>query len=207
MIKRMLSLTLAALMLLAVMISAAAGEELPEAKTYYVYTETGKDLNVRDEPGGAIIGKLPYGTKVEVIAVINEDWAMIGFTYNKPGYGTGEWPAYVNRRYLIDVSPDMLKEIIQKEREAYSGDPMTDINAEFLSAKDIENYKITVRPARVTSWVNMRWIPSETGMIICAYKAGEELTVLKETDHYLQVQDPDSGDVGYVHKKFVVRVQ
>ena len=207
MIKRMLSLTLAALMLLAVMISAAAGEELPEAKEYYVYTENGKDLNVRDEPGGNIVGTLPYGTKVTVSGVINEEWAMITFTYNKEGLGSGEWPAYVSRRFLIDVPPEALKEIIAKEKEAYTGDPMTDINAEFLSARDVENYKISIRPARVTSWVNMRWIPSETGMIICAYKAGEELTVLKETDHYVQVQDTDTGDVGYIHKKFMLRVQ
>ena len=82
---------------------------------------------------------------------------------------------------------------------------MTDISAEFASAEDVDNYRVIIRPARVTSWVNMRWIPSEAGMIITQYKANAELIVLKETDHYLQVQDPDTGDVGYIHKKFAAR--
>ena len=82
---------------------------------------------------------------------------------------------------------------------------MTDINAEFASAVDVDDYKITARPARVTSLVYMRWIPSETGRIIIGYKATEQLIVLKELDHYLQVQDPDTGDVGYIHKKFAAR--
>jgi hypothetical protein len=51
----------------------------------------------------------------------------------------------------------------------------------------------------------MRWIPSETGRVITRYKATEELIVLKEMDHYLQVQDPDTGDVGYIHKKFAAK--
>ena len=51
----------------------------------------------------------------------------------------------------------------------------------------------------------MRWIPSETGRVIAQYKATEALIVLKEMDHYLQVQDPDTGDVGYIHKKFAAR--
>ena len=70
---------------------------------------------------------------------------------------------------------------------------------------DVDDYKITARPARVTSLVNMRWIPSETGRIIAQYKATEQLIVLKELKYYLQVRDPDTGDVGYIHKKFAVR--
>ena len=71
---------------------------------------------------------------------------------------------------------------------------------------DVENYKITVRPARVTSWVSMRWFPSQVGPVLKTYKATEELIVLKEMDHYLQVQDPDTGDVGYIHKMFAAKL-
>ena len=129
---------------------------------------------------------------------------MITFQYDN-GSGMGEWPAYVNRRFLIPVEPDLLKKLIEEEKESMSGDPLTDINEEFRSAKAVEPYKVMARPARVTSWVNMRWIPSETGMIIAEYKATEELTVLKELDHYLMVQDPDTGDVGYIHKQFAAK--
>ena len=80
-----------------------------------------------------------------------------------------------------------------------------DITEEFKNAKTVEPYKVTMRPARVTSWVNMRWIPSETGMIIARYKATEELVVLKELKYWLMVKDEDTGEIGYIHKKFAAR--
>lgn len=203
--KRILSLMLAAVLVLAVFVPAGIAEEVKEGNDYYVYTENGKGLNVRSEPGGDIVGQLRYGDKVTVDSFINESWAMITYHYDKEGSGMGDWPAYVNRRFLIEIQPDELKKLLEEEESSYTGDPLTDINAEFLSAKDVEPYKITARPARVTSWVNMRWIPSETGLVVAQYKATEELTVLKEMDHYLQVQDPDTGDVGYIHKKFASR--
>lgn len=205
MTKRILSLILAALLLAGLIPAAVADEEA--GNTFYVYTENGNDLNVRSEPMGDIVGMLKYGSEVEVTTFINDNWAMIAFTYDKPGFGTGEWPAYINRRFLISVKPETLQEAIAAEKEAYSGDPMEDISAEFASAVDVENYRVDIRPARVTSWVNMRWIPSETGMIIHQYKANDELIVLKELRFYLQVQDPETGDVGYIHKKFATRDQ
>ena len=197
MLKRILSLTLAAALALAVFATAAFAEAIEEEVTYYVYTENGKDLNVRNAPNGDIIGSLPYGEEVKVTAIINDYWALIEFQDDVPGY--------VNTRFLVPVHPDEIKKAIEEEQEHITGDPMTDIDAEFASAVDVENYKITCRPARVTSVVSMRWIPSETGRVIARYKATEELIVLKELDHFLQVQDPDTGDVGYIHKKFAAK--
>ena len=197
MLKKILSLTLAAVFMLAVIASAAIAEEAVEKKTYYVYTENGKALNVRNAPNGEVIGHLNYGEKVEVKSFINDYWALISFRNDEP--------AYVSARFLITVEPEELKKAIEEELETITGDPITDIDAEFAAAVDVEDYKITARPARVTSVVNMRWIPSETGRIIAQYKATEQLIVLKELAHYLQVQDPDTGDVGYIHKKFAAR--
>ena len=203
--KRILSLILAALLALAAFVPAGAAGDTPEENAFYIYTENGKALNVRSEPGGEIVGTIAYGTKVEILSFINENWAMISFRYDKAGSGTGDWPAYINRRYLIDVEPEAVEKAIAEEKETYSGDPEADIRAEFRSAVSVEHYRITVRPARVTSWVNLRWVPSESGMIITQYKAGDELTVLKELDHYLQVMDPFTGDVGFIHKKYAAR--
>jgi hypothetical protein len=197
MLKRILSLTIAAVLALAVFATAAFAEEVTEETTYYVYTENGKDLNVRNAPNGDIIGTLPYGEEVKVTAIINDYWALIEYQNGEPGY--------VNSRFLVPVHPDEIKKAIEEEQEHITGDPLTDIDAEFASAVDVENYKVTCRPARVTSVVSLRWIPSETGRVIARYKATEELIVLKELDHYLQVQDPDTGDVGYIHKKFAAK--
>ena len=195
MLKKILLLALAMMLVLAAFTSAFA-EEVTEEKQYYVYTDNGNDLNVRDTPNGDIIGKVQYGQAVDVISFVNDYWAMISF---------GDGQGYVASRYIVPVDPEIIRKAIEEELDSYTGDPMTDIDAEFASAVDVDDYKITARPARVTSVVNMRWIPSETGRIIAKYKATEELVVLKELRYYLQVQDPDTGDVGYIHKKFAAR--
>ena len=194
MLKKILALTLAVVIALAY--TAVFAEEVKEDNTYWVYTDNGKELNVRNAPGGDIIGELKSGEQVAVVSFINDEWAVI--TYR-------DEPGYVSTRFLIKVDPEELKKVIEEEQSEITGDPMTDIDAEFASAVDVDDYKITARPARVTSLVYMRWIPSETGRIIIGYKANEQLIVLKELDHYLQVQDPDTGDVGYIHKKFGAR--
>ena len=194
MLKKILALTLAVVIALAC--TAVFAEEVEEDTTYWVFTDNGKELNVRNAPGGDIIGELKPGEQVAVVSFINDEWAMI--TYR-------DEPGYVSTRFLIKVDPEELKKVIEEEQSEITGDPMTDIDAEFASAVDVDDYKITARPARVTSLVYMRWIPSETGRIITGYKATEQLIVLKELDHYLQVQDPDTGDVGYIHKKFGAR--
>ena len=48
MLKRILSLTLAAVIALAVFATAAFAEAIDEGVIYFVYTENGKDLNVRN---------------------------------------------------------------------------------------------------------------------------------------------------------------
>ena len=195
MLKKILLLALAMMLVLAAFTSAFA-EEVTEEKQYYVYTDNGNDLNVRDTPNGDIIGKVQYGQAVDVISFVNDYWAMISF---------GDGQGYVASRYIVPVDPEIIRKAIEEELDSYTGDPMIDIDAEFASAVDVDDYKITARPARVTSVVNMRWIPSETGRIIAKYKATEELVVLKELRYYLQVQDPDTGDVGYIHKKFAAK--
>ena len=203
MIRRILSLMLAALMLAA--FGTAVAEEAGDTAEYYVYTENGKTLNVRLAPNGEIIGKLHFGDQVKVNVLADENWAVITFHYNHPENGEGDWDAYVNRRYLVKVDPALIQEALAQETDKVSGDPWTDIQREFAAATAVEPYQITARPARVTSWVNMRWVPSEVGTIIAKYKATEKLVVLKELDSYLQVQDPDTGDVGYIHKMFANR--
>ena len=195
MLKKILALTLAVVIALAC--TAVFAEEVEEDTTYWVFTDNGKELNVRNAPGGDIIGKLKYGEKVTVVSFINGEWAAINYKDSELGY--------VSTRFLIKADPEEVKRLIEEEQSEITGDPMTDINAEFASAVDVDDYKITARPARVTSLVYMRWIPSETGRIIIGYKATEQLIVLKELEHYLQVQDPDTGDVGYIHKKFGAR--
>jgi len=204
--KRMLSLLLTCALLLGLCASAALAEGAEPARTLYVYSENGKAVTVRQTPNGAIVGRMEVGTPVEVTGPTDEAWAEITFHYTHPETGEGDWKAYVNRRFLIDIEPAELDRLLRDEAESYTGDPLTDINSEFAAAVTVEPYMITVRPARVTSSVPMRWLPSENSMVVnFHYVATEKLRVLKELKHYLQVQDPDTGDVGYIHKKFAAK--
>lgn len=200
MMKRLLALALTALMLLACAFSAVAEEN---DRDYYIYTENGKPLNVRSLPNGPIVGALKSGTKIEVDSLVNDSWALISFQYDNGADGVGNWPAYVNRRFLTREDPAAKTE--GAEAEESTGDPMADINAEFAAAVPVEHYQIMIRPARVSSWVNLRWIPGTTGMVIAEYKANDKLTVLMELKNYLMVQDPKTGRIGYIEKGFAVR--
>ena len=206
MTKRIISLLLAALLTLGVFGAVSLAEEKEgETSVYYVYTENGKPLNVRLAPNGEIVGTLASGDEVHVTSFIDGNWAEISFHYDHPEKGEGDWTACVNRRFLITITPDELARLIEAGENEHSGDLMTDISVEFANARKVESYRIMIRPPRVTSWANLRWIPSESGMIITQYPATKELVVLKELKNYLQVQDPETGDVGYIHRKYASR--
>lgn len=213
--KRFLS-TLLVLMLLAVLYipAAAAEDETPpkEAGSYYVYTENGKGLNVRDEPSfrGKVVGSLKCGSKIHVDAFTDENWALILYKYDKPGYGTGEYAAWVNRRYLTKKKPaaKSSKNSVSAETagtDADASDALSEMNSEFRGAKEVEKpYAVTLRPTRVTGWVNVRWAPSLSAEILATYKANDQLLVIRELPNWLQVEDPDTGSVGFVRRNFIV---
>ncbi len=207
--KRFLTLVLAAALVLTAMIPMAMAEDDTPAKGsgyYYVYTENGKGLNVRKTPGGEKVGVLKYGARIYVEAFTDETWALITYRYNQPGYGTGDYAAFVNRRYLTKKKPPAKPAgTANKTSTAPAADPLAEINDEFKSAKDVEPYKISVRPTRVSGWVNMRWAPSKSAELLATYKANDQLLVIKELKNWLQVEDPDTGDVGFVSKSFVAQ--
>ena len=82
-------------------------------------------------------------------------------------------------------------------------DPFEEITEEFTQAKVVDPYQVVTRPARVTSWAALRWAPSRSATLMATYPANQELTVLKETPHWLQVENLETLDVGYISKKAV----
>ena len=69
----------------------------------------------------------------------------------------------------------------------------------------MEAFAVTVRPSRASGWVNLRWAPSKQAEVMATYKANAKLLVIRETDHWYQVEDQDTGDVGFIDKQFVVK--
>ena len=49
----------------------------------------------------------------------------------------------------------------------------------------------------------MRWAPSNSAELIATYPDNSQLLVIRETTNWLQVEDQDTGDVGFISRQFV----
>ena len=206
--KRLMSLILAAVVAALLLVPAAMAEDDSVPATagyYYVYTENGKGLNVRNTPGGQVVGSLKYGTRI--YCYYNDNgWALIDYTYDMPGYGKGTYACFVSSRYLRKTKPPARNSGSTATATVTPAAGLLDeINAEFATAKKVEPYKVIVRPTRASGWVNLRWAPSVNAELLATYGANSQLLVIAETDNWLQVEDQDTGSVGFIKKEFVAK--
>ena len=208
--KRLIALLMVLVLAAGLIPAALAEDDTPMASEgyYYVYTENGKGLNVRSTPGGDVVGSLKYGTKIYCYYRDGGNgWALIDYYYNNPGYGYGTYAAYISSRYLRKNKPPARNGGSSSSSSASSAstDVTAEINAEFKSAKKVTPFIVTVRPTRASGWVNLRWAPSKSAEIMATYKANQKLLVVKELNNWYQVEDQDTGDVGFISKQFVVK--
>ena len=218
MTRRLVSLLLAVLMVLAVASCALAEDNTPDGNAgyYYVKTPNGKGLNVRDAPNGKVIGSLKYGTRIHVDTFTTPQWALILYRYDN-GYGMGEYAAWVSTRYLTRTKP---AKFVKNNTGTNTGtaapaapasvpaaaSTLAAVNAIYRTAAQvIAPYTVVARPSRSSGWVNLRWAPSVDAERIATCPQGKTLTVLVELKDWYQVQDPATGMVGFVSSKYVVR--
>ena len=211
--KRITAALLALMLMLSVAVTAAVAEIGDDysatAGYYYVYTENGKGLNVRDEPNGKVVGSLKYGTRIYCYYYDGGNgWALIDYNYDKPGYGRGTYACFISNRFLRKSKPPA------RTKSTAATVPVADtaavssieaLNQEFLSAVRVTPFVITVRPSRASGWVNLRWAPSMESTIMATYKANDQLRVLQETTNWYQAEDPETGSVGFISKEYVVK--
>ena len=207
--KRLIALLMVLVLAAGLIPAAIAEDDTPMASEgyYYVYTENGKNLYVRSTPGGEIVGSLKYGTKIYCYYRDGGNgWALIDYYYNNPGYGYGTYAAYISSRYLRKNKPPARNSgSSSSSSSSASVDVAAEIDAEFKSAKKVTPFVVTVRPTRASGWVNLRWAPSKSAQLMATYKQNEKLLVIKETNNWYQVEDQDTGDVGFINKQFVVQ--
>ena len=207
--KRLIALLMVLVLAAGLIPAALAEDDTPMASEgyYYVYTENGKGLNVRSTPGGQTVGSLKYGTRVYCYYRDGGNgWALIDYYYNNPGYGYGTYAAYISSRYLRKNKPPARNSgSSSSSSSSASADVAAEIDAEFKSAKKVTPFVVTLRPTRASGWVNLRWAPSKSAQLMATYKQNEKLLVIKETNNWYQVEDQDTGDVGFINKQFVVQ--
>ena len=208
MIKKIISLALVAV-LAAMLIPALAAADY--YGTQWVYTDNGKSLRVRSTPstGDNVIGTLKYGAEVTVVQMYSNGWAQILWEQNDYGeFGT----AYVQRRFLVNHKPSSQPVQPSSPSSGTSSDVtdyakvFTSMNTEFRSAKKVTApYTVIARPSRASGWVNLRWAPTTEAERIATCKQGKELTVLAELKNWYQVQDPETGMIGFISRQYVTR--
>ena len=212
MMKRTAAMILAMLLMLTACVSAAMAEDdtpMGSAGYYYVYTENGKGLNVRSTPGGQVVGSLKYGTRVYCYYKDGGNgWALIDYSYDMPGVGYGTYACYISSRFLVRNKPaarNSSSGSAASQTSTASAGGIQALNKEYRSAKKVTPFKVTVRPSRVSGWVNMRWAPSKETEVLATYRANQQLLVIEELDNWYQVEDQDTGSVGFVSKQYVTR--
>lgn len=204
MTKKLLSLAFIAMMLAMFIPSVAS------ADGWYVYTDDGKSLNVRSEPmkGNNVIGSLKYGESVSVRMTMANGWAVIDWVH------ADNYVAYVQSRFLVNYKPapksssSSSKSSSSKTSSSSSSGgtaTISGINAEFKAAKQVTPYTVVARPSRASGWVNLRWAPATEAELITTCPQGKELTVIAELKSWYQVEDPDTGMIGFISSKYVTR--
>ncbi|MCR5567304.1 MAG: SH3 domain-containing protein [Clostridiales bacterium] len=208
--RKIIAMIIAVITAIMMIVPAALAEDNtpPDSEGYYyVYTENGKGLNVRESPGGRTVGSLKYGSRIYCYYRDGGNgWALIDFKYDN-GYGYGTYAAFVSSRYLRKTKPEPRTggSSSKSSSSSAAADTISEINAEFRSARKVTPFTVTVRPSRTSGWVNMRWAPSKSAEVVATYKQNEKLLVIKETNNWYQVEDQDTGDVGFISKQFVAQ--
>ena len=199
--KKIFGLLLAVMMLAALAVPAAAEDQ---GTDMYVYTKNGKNLMIRSSMSTKednIVGSLPYGAKVVTFGKPQNGWIYIQW---------GEYgDHYVMSRYLVKNKPAPFDpssapaETSSKSFDSTSATTVEQINTLLASAKSVQPYAVTVRPVRASGWVYLRWLPSKNSRQIATYGANPQLLVIAELKDWFQVEDPDTGRVGFVYKSYI----
>jgi len=194
--KRIMSLVLA--LAIAMGCLCAFGAASGEIETWYVKTGDGKTLNVRDVYSGEVIGRLNYGTSVAVDQFIG-DWAIILYG----SYGD----AKVMKKFLVRNDPGKYVPSGEDGTVLHDSDlgsqTVDGMNKQYkLMVYVAEPYTVLCVPTTRTGTVNLRWGPSKNTNLVAKVPADYELTVLAESKNWLLVNDPLTGKISYVARKF-----
>lgn len=190
---------IAFLLVTGILVLALASCAMAVSTVKYVYTRNSRPLNVRVWPDtkSALLGTIPNGTAVTVEGYTTDyTWAYI--VYNGQN-------AYVMTQYLVDTYPGggSTPTPVPGGEGTYQR-IVSSLENEFRTYRVVEPYTVLAKPTRATGWVNLRYVPStEFGHAENLY-ANTQLTVIAETQNWLQVRKNDTGVTGYVMRIYTI---
>ena len=178
------------LILLLMTVSAAS------AATMYVDTANHKSLNLRSHENEEVIAQIPYRAAVQVHGFFYSD-TCANVTFN----GIDGW---VYTRYLSWSRP--AKDSSKSNTGTNTSTGTADNNV-FSGMKQVTAYEAAVQPGTPTGYVNLRWAPSKQAAIHGVRYNGSLLRVIAENKYWAQVIDPQSGECGFMLKKYLTKVE
>ena len=191
---------IAFLLVTGILVLALASCAMAVSTVKYVYTRNSRPLNVRVWPDtkSALLGTIPNGTAVTVEGYTTDyTWAYI--VYNGQN-------AYVMTQYLVDTYPGgggFTPTPVPGGEGTYQR-IVSSLENEFRTYRVVEPYTVLAKPTRATGWVNLRYVPStDFGHAENLY-ANTQLTVIAETQNWLQVRKNDTGVTGYVMRIYTI---
>ena len=185
------------------------------AEAYYVRTDNGKTVNLREEPNtnSKVLQRIPYGDEFWVFEFLGNGWAY--------GHWGGEF-GYVMSRYLsssrpepyiggaagagYDPSVENKSNSRSSTSKSSSSSDQAQLEKELRSQRDVTPFPIEVRASRASGRVNFRVGPGASTTRITSYPDGKELMCTGETTNWYRAYDPDNGNYGYIHKNYATRV-
>lgn len=188
---------------------------------WYVYTENGKTLNVRSSPvvsNGTLVGRLPYGAKVEVL-YFEGNWACIYYHWDD-GLLSGD-ECWVQKRFLVAYQPAPHSSSYvpsgsgsssggsssgsSTSKAATNYGQLGELNREFKTLQLVTPFVVSSKPVRSSGFVNLRWAPHAEAEIAGIAYYGHRLTVIASTANWYQVEDEATGKICFVMKKYTMR--
>ncbi len=170
------------------------------ASAYYrVYSAcpNGKPLNIREGPGKdyAVIGSYSYGAEIYVIGETYPGWLQL----NDYGFVQASMTTSYNPGPYVPPTPRPQPQPTPKNTEP-------SLNKIFDTARTVKPYIITLKATQKSkNRANVRWAPLKTATLLRAYEEGTEMKVIAELDKWYQVEDLETGEVGFVNTAYVVK--
>ena len=190
--KRVLVCVTAMLLVLAICASASAA---------WIKTENGKAANGRGGPGKdyPLIAPVAYGREIVVTG-----GSQNGYTPIMLPSGSDE--VWVLSRFIVNYNPGKYTPSPKPDSGKSSdnkSDAQNSIYAEFKAARWVNPYEVTTYHKRSSGTINMRWAPAKNAPLIQTYRSGKTLNVLCELKDWYQVEDPETGKVGFIRRDFL----
>lgn len=179
---------------------------LAMAETMYVTSNNGGNVNLRSGPStdDDVVISVAFGQPVEVIEMMpGSPWVNVNYNGN---FG------YIMMRYLSYEQPVPPPVPNPNPGPAPKPNPNpADANAKYLKELfggfQSAGFDAVVVPSTPTTYVNLRWAPTQSAPVRSQYWAGTVLRVISQNAAWSEVYDPQTGTYGYMMSRFLRPVQ